>query len=1344
MQLAPPPLTRRHGLRTIRLAAALVVVAACADYITGTQSSGPSAHAIQLVTPIVSVGIGDTVQLTAAVLDQNGAAFATLPAGVRVAWSVTNPVRATVDTTGRLIGKRAGGDTVTATVNTDAGPVSVSAGFVVRSQPATVGRADTVTLAGTVGAPLADSVRLRVADANGDAVPSIWVRFAAGDTSDGAVAPDSALTDTAGLVALRWTLGRTARPDTVTATVVGGSRPLTATVIATARADVAQTVALAPDTVRFATLGRTSTVTPSYRDRFGNATTFSGRLAWSSSAPAVATVDSAGSVKAVGNGSAWIHAAGTGLTAESTLVVVRQLVATVAVTLGRDSIAAGDTTRASAVARDSAGASIGDAVSSWRSSNGAVATVDSTGLVTAVAAGADTIVAKSGGVQGSASLRVTAGATAPSYVNMQFDGSLTRIVGEQVTIPVNVIQSFPGGFGGTPVGGRTVTFRASDTTTVFTPTSLVTPADGSTAQFTVTLGKRAGVDTIFASSPGAQTATQVFTLGAGAGVGVVAQPATLSLAPNDTATVRLVAVDQYGNVANQSSITGLLGYAIDVPNVVHVDSTTSYPSVRVVALGGGTTHLTIATRSTAGAQDSLSATSTITVSGAPRPTITGIVFTPTPVTIRTPGDSVLVVVRAFAGGTPVRAWWTFTVGASSPVVQIASAKDSIVWLRGISNGQGYLTARDDEGTQDSVLVIVGSSGGAKTWTGATSTDWGTASNWSPPGVPGASDTVVVNVGATNNPVLSTSTQIAGIRMDSGAALVMYGNPTLTVTGDVAAGSPAGFASAGITGTGIVAMTGRGASLRGIVPVLDIAGGSVTLSGRTATYDSLTLESGALTMNGWMLDVTGSMSLDSTSTLTMQNPRDSLIVQGDAYFGGSREAGLLTAGTVIAEGDFAGDYTDSTAFVASGTHTVVMVGTNSGGLSFGFLGTYPQADSWGAPMHFANVVVEGAYETTAITAIVDSMYVQGKLNIQDQLAVNRSFVLATGEAHGSYLKILGDLQTTEGTTFDPQQVELAGTTGTRNVRGNFAPGNTYVTSQTPWMRLAGGIDYGFLTIDNGASPQLVGGGVRSTALEIRSGSLQFNGWDLTVDGYAQIAGSLIMKYDSDLLTVGSSLWFRGTVAQQLSAGQIIAHGRVDIGSTAYGTSGGYAPTGTHTLVLAGQDTLTIDGTAPSGPQSSLFHVVVDSGANALLQGDAAGLAGSSFTVNKGGYALLDGTASLAIDTLAVRDSGTFDSGLQGKATYCGGLVVAPTGVVTGEFAPTQSCPWIVNVNRIAGAPRLNASPTPLPSRAPGVPTGSPRKRPAPPATLGRHARPAHVTRAPLVRPSPALTRHRPIR
>jgi hypothetical protein len=70
-----------------------------------------------------------------------------------------------------------------------------------------------------------------------------------------------------------------------------------------------------------------------------------------------------------------------------------------------------------------------------------------------------------------------------------------------------------------------------------------------------------------------------------------------------------------------------------------------------------------------------------------------------------------------------------------------------------------------------------------TWTGATSTDWATASNWSGNAVPTASDDVVIPSGTPNQPTLATAGAVAkSVEVQSGATLTIGSKGVLTING----------------------------------------------------------------------------------------------------------------------------------------------------------------------------------------------------------------------------------------------------------------------------------------------------------------------------------------------------------------------------------------------------------------------------------------------------------------------------------------------------------------------------------------------------------------------------------
>src|ERR1700741_3181561 len=82
------------------------------------------------------------------------------------------------------------------------------------------------------------------------------------------------------------------------------------------------------------------------------------------------------------------------------------------------------------------------------------------------------------------------------------------------------------------------------------------------------------------------------------------------------------------------------------------------------------------------------------------------------------------------------------------------------------------------------------------WRGSTSTDWATASNWSPSGIPTSTDVVQIGVSTrtlTNLPNVSSGTAAACASIEFGTnnTLSLTVNGTLTVSGDIMQDHPSG-------------------------------------------------------------------------------------------------------------------------------------------------------------------------------------------------------------------------------------------------------------------------------------------------------------------------------------------------------------------------------------------------------------------------------------------------------------------------------------------------------------------------------------------------------------------------
>jgi len=144
-------------------------------------------------------------------------------------------------------------------------------------------------------------------------------------------------------------------------------------------------------------VGATQQFTAAVADANGNALT-SASVTWTATPASVATVSSSGMATAVAAGTATITATSGSVSGSATLTVTPPPVASVTVAPAAPSIKVGATQQFTASALDAKGNPIAGASFTWASSATSVATINSSGLATGVAAGTTNIIATSGGV----------------------------------------------------------------------------------------------------------------------------------------------------------------------------------------------------------------------------------------------------------------------------------------------------------------------------------------------------------------------------------------------------------------------------------------------------------------------------------------------------------------------------------------------------------------------------------------------------------------------------------------------------------------------------------------------------------------------------------------------------------------------------------------------------------------------------------------------------------------------------------------------------------------------------------------------------------------------------------
>ncbi|OQA95662.1 MAG: Gellan lyase precursor [Bacteroidetes bacterium ADurb.Bin217] len=382
-----------NAIATVSASGVVTGVAPGIVTITVTSSSAPTVSTTKQVTVTailptaitilpstpISISVGETTTLTAEITPASAT-------NKNVTWTTSNTAIATVSASGVVTGVSEGTVTITAT--------SVSAPAVSSTKQiqinAVLPSAITVTLSPnslSVGGTSTASADVSPANAGNKSVT--W-------TSSNV---NVATVNANGVVTAIGQGTATITATSVAAPTVTGSASLTVSSVLPSSITVTLTSSVL--SVGGSTTA-TATVNPS------NAGDKS--VTWTSSNTSVATINANGQITAIGAGTAIITAtsvAAPAINGTATITVNTVLPTGITVTITPNSLAVGGTATATAEVLPS---NAGDKSVTWTSSNTAIATVNASGVVTAVAPGTALITATSvaaGGVSGTASITVS-------------------------------------------------------------------------------------------------------------------------------------------------------------------------------------------------------------------------------------------------------------------------------------------------------------------------------------------------------------------------------------------------------------------------------------------------------------------------------------------------------------------------------------------------------------------------------------------------------------------------------------------------------------------------------------------------------------------------------------------------------------------------------------------------------------------------------------------------------------------------------------------------------------------------------------------------------------------------
>ncbi|HSQ29801.1 MAG TPA: Ig-like domain-containing protein [Gemmatimonadaceae bacterium] len=491
--------------------AGTATVSATCEGVTGTAPVTVSIITVASVTVTpspASVSTGGTVTLTATVKDASGNVLT----GQIVAWSTSNPGIATVSSTGVVTGVAAGTVTITASSGGKSGTSTVT----VTTAP--VGSVTVSPSSTTIIIGQSTTLTATVKDINGNTV-SRAVTWSSSNTAKATVNSSGVVTSV----------------DTGKVTITATSEGVSGTASVTILPVPVASVTVSPSS---ATIGVGKTVTLSAVTKDANGNVLTGRtITWSTSDATVATVSSTGVVTGAGSGgkTATITATSEGKSGTATITVTLVPVGSVTVTPSPASVIVGQTTQLTATVKDTNGLVVTDRTVTWTSSNTAIATVSSTGLVTGVTIGGPvTISAKAETKTGTSSVTVTPVPVATVTVQP----TSATILQNQTTTFAAVTKDANGNV----LTGRTITWSSSSTT-VATINSSGTATGGA-----------AGVTTITATSEG-KSGTASLTVNLAPVVSVIVSPVTASVAKGKQIQLTATAKDANGLVLQGRTFT---------------------------------------------------------------------------------------------------------------------------------------------------------------------------------------------------------------------------------------------------------------------------------------------------------------------------------------------------------------------------------------------------------------------------------------------------------------------------------------------------------------------------------------------------------------------------------------------------------------------------------------------------------------------------------------------------------------------------------------------------------------------------------------------------------------------
>ena len=351
---------------------------------TGNPQGGVSVVSIVVTPPSTSVSVSATQHFVATGNYSDGS---TKDLTSTAQWKSSNTAVATIDATGTANGVSAGTSTITATASNIQGNATLT----VNNASANL---NTITITPQLtSVPISTTVQFSATGTYGDGSTRDLSSLVTWSSSS----PTVATVDINGLFT-----ALAAGTTTITATLGGVTQTFTVTITTPTITDIF----VSPDGLTEPIgVSQQYTATADYSD--GTSADLSSGITWTSSAPAIATVDSNGVVTTVGPGDVTISATYGAFSDSSTLTVVPAHLQSITVTPATPKLAVSTQLQFTATGNFDDGSTQPLTSLTWSSSNPTLMSVDVNGVATGVSAGSAIITATSGSISGTTNVTIT-------------------------------------------------------------------------------------------------------------------------------------------------------------------------------------------------------------------------------------------------------------------------------------------------------------------------------------------------------------------------------------------------------------------------------------------------------------------------------------------------------------------------------------------------------------------------------------------------------------------------------------------------------------------------------------------------------------------------------------------------------------------------------------------------------------------------------------------------------------------------------------------------------------------------------------------------------------------------